>query len=294
MSNHEEKDWQERLSERLNTNYRFVVMNDDTFEEVNTYRSTIRKLLTIGLLAAVIVASLTALFFVFTPLKTYLSSIIDNTGRRTARLEGQIEDLQAELRAQQIRQDNIRKVLTKQVDTLGSGHNSSEAYSPTLKEVTRIPEDEALRQELEGAPSEPPVITDVNLPPSEIPLRQRFFTPPVTGAFSKVFNPIEKHYGVDVIAPKNTAIKATLDGYVISADWNLKTGNTICVQHKGDVVTFYKHNSALLKKVGDNVKAGEAIAIIGDTGDHSTGPHLHFEVWHKGVPIDPGDYVNFN
>lgn len=290
----EEKSLQERLADRLNTSYRFVVMNDDTYEEVNTYHSSIKKLLTISLLAAVIVASMTALVFVFSPVKTYLGGIIDNAGRRTASLETKIEDLEAELRAQQIRQDNIRKVLTKQVDTLGTGHNSGEIHTPTLQEVPRIPQDEALRQELAITANESAIVTDVNLPPSAVPLGQRYFTPPLSGELSKTFDPHEKHYGVDIIAPKNTAIKAVLDGYVISADWNLETGNTICVQHTGDVITFYKHNSALLKKVGDNVKAGEAIAIIGDTGDHSTGPHLHFEVWHKGVPVDPSDYMNFN
>ena len=74
----------------------------------------------------------------------------------------------------------------------------------------------------------------------------------------------------------------------------METGNTIAIQHRDNVITFYKHNSALLKKVGNMVKAGEAIAIIGNTGDHSTGPHLHFELWHKGIPVDPMDFINFN
>ena len=180
---------------------------------------------------------------------------------------------------------------------MGTGHSGrilDTGMTDNRIQVPRISLDEELRQNLESEQQENLLINTNNLPKAEVPLGQRFFTPPISGEVSKSFNMEEKHFGVDIIAPKNTPIKATLDGFVISADWNLETGNTICLQHKGDVITFYKHNSALLKKVGDIVQAGEAIAIIGDTGDHSSGPHLHFELWHKGIPIDARDYVNFN
>lgn len=292
----EEKNWQERLMNRLKTNYRFVVMNEDTFEEVNTYHSSMGRLVTIGVLSMVVVSSLTALFFLFTPIRDVIGNLIEQFDTKTVKLENRIEDLETELRSQQVWQENIRKVLVGQPDSIGTGHNSTSLVTSTneLEEIEKIPQDDTLRQILTADITENNAITDVNLPLADIPLGQRFFSPPLTGELSKVFEPISKHFGVDIIAPKNTAIKSTLDGFVISADWNLETGNTICIQHKGDVITFYKHNSALLKKVGDIVKAGEAIAIIGDTGDHSTGPHLHFEIWHKGIPVDPGDYVNFN
>ncbi len=292
----EEKNWQESWKERLQTNYRFVVMHNETFEEVNTFQSSIGRILTYGALAMLFASFLTALLFLFTPVKSFLGNILESSGSQTLRLENRIEDLESKLQAQEIWQDNVRKVLVGQPDTMGTGHqaNTTEESADEVTEVARIPQDEALRQELDSTRIDPTSLTDINLPSSEVPLGQRFFTPPLTGELSKTFDPAAKHFGVDVIAPKNTAIKSSLDGFVISADWTLETGNTICVQHKGDVITFYKHNSALLKKVGDIVKAGEAIAIIGDTGDHSSGPHLHFEIWHKGMPIDPGDYINFN
>ena len=84
-----------------------------------------------------------------------------------------------------------------------------------------------------------------------------------------------------------------MDGYVISSDWTLATGNTIGIQHTNDIITWYKHNSSLLKKAGDYVKAGEAVAIIGNTGDLTDGPHLHFELWHSGKAVDPEDYIQF-
>lgn len=128
----------------------------------------------------------------------------------------------------------------------------------------------------------------------EIPLEQMFFVPPITGVVSSGFNRKEKHYGIDIIAPKNTPVKAVLDGYVFSSDWTLETGNVIGIQHSNNLITFYKHNSALLKSIGDNVKGGEAVAIIGNTGELSDGPHLHFEMWHKGKAINPADYILFD
>ena len=96
------------------------------------------------------------------------------------------------------------------------------------------------------------------------------------------------------MAPKNTAIKAIMDGYVFTSDWTLETGNTIGIQHTNNLISFYKHNSALLKKTGSFVKAGEAVSIIGNTGTLSNGPHLHFELWYNGKAVNPKNYIIFN
>ena len=98
---------------------------------------------------------------------------------------------------------------------------------------------------------------------------------------------------MDVAAPKNEAVKTTLDGTVILASWTSETGYTITVQHDNEIVSVYKHNSVLLKKAGERVKAGEAIAIVGDSGELTSGPHLHFELWYKGTPVDPQEYIRF-
>ena len=133
----------------------------------------------------------------------------------------------------------------------------------------------------------------VNVSPRDIPLEQMYFTAPVAGSISAGFDSESGHIGVDIIAPKNTPIKSAMDGWVIASDWTLDTGNTIAVQHTNNIVTFFKHNSVLLKKTGEFVKAGEAIAIIGNTGELTDGPHLHFELWHRGAPVNPVDYVSF-
>ncbi len=119
-----------------------------------------------------------------------------------------------------------------------------------------------------------------------------FFTP-LRGIVTSKFDPATKHYGVDIVSVQNEAIKATLDGVVIFTGWTLETGYTVCLQHENDLVSIYKHNSAILKEQGSYVKAGDPIAIIGSSGEYSTGPHLHFELWYNGVPVAPTDFIKF-
>ena len=114
----------------------------------------------------------------------------------------------------------------------------------------------------------------------------------ITKARNK-FNLAEKHYGVDIAASKESIVKSVLEGTVIFADWTTETGHTIAIQHSGNLISVYKHNSTLLKQVGSLLKAGEPIAVSGDSGELSSGPHLHFELWHNGTPVDPEEYVTF-
>jgi len=122
---------------------------------------------------------------------------------------------------------------------------------------------------------------------------QNFFKP-LNGIITAKFAPLEKHYGIDIVAPHNDAVKSVLDGTVIMAAWTLETGYVIVIQHAGNLISVYKHNAVLLKQEGDFVKAGEPIAIAGNSGEISTGPHLHFELWYNGNPVNPTNYINFN
>ena len=117
--------------------------------------------------------------------------------------------------------------------------------------------------------------------------------PPISGVISSGFDAEIDHLGVDILAPHDTPVKAIWDGHVITADWTLETGYTIGIQHSNDMVSFYKHNATLLKRTGAFVRAGEAVAIIGNTGKMSSGPHLHFELWLQGKPVDPTNYIDF-
>ena len=119
------------------------------------------------------------------------------------------------------------------------------------------------------------------------------FFPPIKGILTDGFNPKTKHFGVDLVAKEKTRISAVLDGTVIISHWTSETGYVIGVQHKNDYVSLYKHNSVLLHSVGDFVTIGQPIAIIGNSGELSSGPHLHFELWHDGVPVNPENYILF-
>ena len=128
----------------------------------------------------------------------------------------------------------------------------------------------------------------------EVSLYNYHFFQPIKGIVSQKFNVKEKHFGIDIVSKKNETIKAALSGKVIVASWTLEEGNVIGVQHQDNLISFYKHNSVLLKRIGDLVKAGEVIAIVGNSGELSTGPHLHFEIWQNGTPLNPLDVISFN
>ena len=120
-----------------------------------------------------------------------------------------------------------------------------------------------------------------------------FFTP-LQGVITSPFNLMESHFGIDIVTSHNEAVKATLDGTVVFSGWTLETGYIISIQHERNFVSVYKHNSVLLKREGDHVLAGEPIAISGQSGELTTGPHLHFELWENGNPVNPEEYILFN
>jgi murein DD-endopeptidase MepM/ murein hydrolase activator NlpD len=117
--------------------------------------------------------------------------------------------------------------------------------------------------------------------------------PPINGEITNKMNISSGHFGIDLIAPKNEAVLSILKGTVIYQNWSPTDGHVIHIQHKKNLISIYKHNSEVLKKTGDFVDAGEPIAIVGNSGEHSTGPHLHFELWHNGHPINPENFINF-
>jgi murein DD-endopeptidase MepM/ murein hydrolase activator NlpD len=115
----------------------------------------------------------------------------------------------------------------------------------------------------------------------------------VDGIITAAFNPADDHFGIDLVSEPDAVVKAALDGTVTMSNWTLETGYVIQIQHEHEIITVYKHNATLFKTVGEKVSAGDAIAIVGNSGELTTGPHLHFELWHNGVPLDPVDYIVF-
>lgn len=280
---------------KLKKPYRLVVLKEDSLEEVGSYRLTPLGLYVLFSSLFVGLSIVVALLIIFTPLKRWIPGYGEGSSHtEMVRLRSRIGEMEKQLLMQERYTESIRRMLTGDVTTTENEITGQTTLNDSLLQVSRIEEDEILRQSYllgEGLPETAGPVRESTS--ASIPLAQLLFTPPVTGEISAGFTPEDNHLGIDIIAPRNTPVKAAMDGFVVFSDWTLETGNSIALLHDNHVVTFYKHNSMLLKKAGQFVRAGEAIAIIGNTGTMTSGPHLHFEIWHKGKAVDPARYVRF-
>jgi murein DD-endopeptidase MepM/ murein hydrolase activator NlpD len=292
--NNDKKGW-DNFKEKLQNTYRLVVMNDESFEEIGSYKLSLLNLYIAISAATVLVAFLVFSIIFFTPIKRLVPGYGDASSGELREIYQKNIALEEKLEAQKTYTDSFRRMITGDDETEEDVKSEEIVEVDSLQTVTIIEEDEILRQEVEEEvqSQQKQKLGSISASSNEMPLEQLYFIPPITGVVSEQFMPDKKHYGTDILAPKNTPVKATLDGFVISSDWTLETGNTISIQHSNNLISFYKHNSALLKEIGNSVKAGEAVAIIGNTGTLSDGPHLHFELWHKGKPINPEDFITF-
>lgn len=289
--------WQ-KWREKLQHTYRMVIMRDETFEEVGSYKLTLLNLYLVISTILVVVAIIVFVLLAFTPLKRYVPGhVTQGNSREVIRLNREIDSLsQAMDDWQVVMEAQKNRLLQRMADD--QEDTEPEVVPDSMMEVEELDNseiDEQLREEVQIDQIGAAMRSGPNRNPFENQrrLEQIFFVPPVTGEISSGFMPARNHFGVDVLAPKNTAVKSALDGYVFLSDWTLETGNTIGIQHGNNIITFYKHNSSLLVPVGSFVKAGEAIAIIGNTGTLSDGPHLHFELWYNGKAVNPVDYISF-
>ncbi len=271
-------------------------MNDETLEERFTFRlSRLNVFIALGTLTILLIF-LTTILIAFTPLKEYIPGYT-NVG------------LQKKLYELQLKTDSIEKDLAKKdkfIQNLRDIINGKDLTEdiPLVKDtssryknikVKRSEDDSLLRMQVESQSKyhlyKMETVEASNLKKSSI--GGLLFFVPLKGIITNEYNTLNQHYGVDIVAKENEAIKSVLDGTVILTNWTLETGYVIAVQHSYNIVSIYKHNSAILKKTGDLVKAGEPIAIIGNTGELASGPHLHFELWNNGSPVNPKDYITF-
>ena len=281
--NSEEKDG---FFQRLKEEYRLVAFTSDTFQEVRSFDLSLRSIYGLISMACLILLIGFYTLFAFTPLK----NLIPGYGKIEAnadfiKLVEKIDDLDNELNAQDTYLSAVRTMLT-------------------IPDISKLPDYNPINTTTNNSSVQPNRIPRTNKNKSiknDISINHDIYDTwlsaevilPVQGIVSSQFRPEIKHYGIDILAPKSSPINAIMDGYVFSSGWDLETGYTIGVQHEGNILSFYKHNSILLKEKGTFVQAGEAIAIIGNTGTLSSGPHLHFELWHSGKPLNPEDFLNF-
>ncbi len=279
---------------KLHNKYHLVIMNDDTLEEKLSIRITRFNVFVFTGTAAILLVIATIYLIAFTPLKEYIPGYADFNTRKVLReLTLRADSLEQDLRQKDLYILNIRNIIEGRDLVEEIPENVDDPTIFSINELPRSAEDSLLRAEMEQASY---INNDYWQNGEPYPMQQAFhisFFPPLTGMISSHFDPVKGHYGVDVVAADDAIIMATLDGTVIFSTWTIETGYTIGLQHANNIVSIYKHNSSLLKEQGAFVEAGEAIAVIGDTGLYSTGTHLHFELWFNGIPVNPADYISF-
>lgn len=273
--------------------YRFSVINDHTFEEVWRIRLTrYNAFLLITFLVVFIIASTVSLIS-FTNLREFIPGYPDVIMRRNILVSAiRLDSLDQELALRDKYFANLNAIISGNIPAeMAVRQDTTKNYKAIS--FTTSSEDSALRAKVENeekynltlGPSNPEPVSN---------LAQLHFFPPVKGIISGRYDIRTKHFGTDIVTKPNAVISAALDGTVIFTGWTMETGYVIEIQHPNNIVSVYKHNANLLKETGDLVRAGEAISVVGDTGElYTTGPHLHFEIWYKGSPLDPEKHILF-
>jgi murein DD-endopeptidase MepM/ murein hydrolase activator NlpD len=273
--------------------YRFSVVNDHTFEEVWRIRLTRYNAFLLTSLLMFFIIGGTVSLISFTNLREFIPGYPDVDMRRNILLSAiRLDSLERELHLRDKYFANLNHIISGKPpaenaylqDT--SGHYSSIDFTIT-------PEESALRTRIEEEERFNLTVGPAVIEPSSNLAGLHFF-PPVKGVISGRFDARSKHFGTDIVTTPKAVVSAALDGTVIFTGWTMETGFVIEVQHQNNIVSVYKHNSSLLKETGDLVRAGEAISVVGDSGElYTSGPHLHFEIWYKGSPLDPEKHILF-
>lgn len=269
-------------------------MNEETFKERASLLLTPLNVIVLGGAIAILLVVLVTYIIAFTPLKEYIPGYTDTHLRRQVYVNTlRTDSLERELAMKDLYLNNLKIIISGEVP-------AQETQEPdTTKDYQKIEfqnskHDSAMRALVEQ--EERYNIQNLQLgkqTTSDNNIRNLFFFTPIKGEITAGFNSKEKHYAVDVVAKENEPIKATLDGTVFLSTWTYDSGHVIGIQHASNLTSFYKHCSAILKKTGDAVKAGEVIGVVGNSGEITTGPHLHFELWFNGRPVNPQDYMVF-
>lgn len=266
-----------KIIEKLLNEYRLTIRNEDDFAERGVYVISLLKVLS-GFFIIFLLSLIITFFlgrYVFTEFYTS-------------------KDFEEEMRKEQMTSDLFLKL-----DTLEKQIRTKDQFISSFKYLIGGSNDSAISSIDIIQPSVQPEDMSKYVAPGRYNKRLQgvseiYFMPPIIGyGVARAFDYSSQHFGVDVVAQEGEPILSVADGTVIFASWTDETGHVIVVQHSNDITSLYKHNSVLLKRVGDLVKAGDAIAIIGNSGKFTSGAHLHFEMWEGGVAVDPQGYISF-
>lgn len=284
------KEFIQRILNKLKNQYRLTIFNDSTFQSVFSIKLTRLKVFAVVAIASSIIVVLVTFLIAATPLREYIPGYPDAEQRQMmVNNVIKIDSLEVELSKRDAFFESIKAVVSGNVpvDTISGNDSARQLLNVKFNNYNHdsIFEDELLAEQ-----------TNVSIRGSitnRKELSQMHFFVPLKGIVTNQFNSASQHYGVDLVSEPNARICSVLDGSVIFSGWTLETGYVIYIQHEADLISVYKHNAELLKAIGDRVKAGEPVAIIGNSGEFTSGPHLHLELWHRGNPVDPQQYIDF-
>ena len=272
----------------LSNKYRLVILKEDSYEEKFSYRLSGLNIFLLTSLLAVLVVLVTTSIIAFTPLKEYIPGYDSTSLRANAVKNIEIVDsLTKVVYNNQKFINSVGAVISgdmKKVEietNLSTSSNASER--PNIKTTT---EDSVLRKIVEKEDrfnALEPVNKKVDF----------VLFSPVVGEISSNFDPAIKHYGIDIALPLKTPVKSIASGSVVFSELTVQTGYVIIIKHSFGLVSVYKHNDSSLIRQGDLIESGQVIAFSGNSGEITTGPHLHFELWREGSPLDPKEYINF-
>ena len=277
-----------RLS--LKDKYRLGIYNDTNYEEIFHFRLTGRGVLLSLALSAVVLTISVIILVAFTPLRKFVPGYPDDETRLA-------------MRDNLLKTDSLVKVIDEWSRYINNTLRIVSGDNPTIIQNT-------LDSSYRNKPFRDIRSTDDSLMRVQVENEERFklgtgsevrskglsgihFFPPVKGEITNRFDAKSNHLGTDIATSPNEVVSATLDGTVILAEWTVETGNVIQIQHDNNLVSVYKHNAKLLQKQGNRVRAGDAVGIVGNSGELSSGAHLHFELWYNGVPLNPEQYLVF-
>ena len=279
----------EKLKQKLTDKYRLVVLNENTFEERFSLKLSRLNVFVLGGIFSIVLIFLTTIFIAFTPIKEYIPGYSSSKLKsETLKLAFEADSLQLKLAVLENYTNALKPVFTGDIEAENIDSIQTEITQRTIDEslLYATKEDSIFREKIE---SENRFAIQQN---ANSNVKIVFFAP-LSGTLSQNFDANSKHFAVDIVAKTGTPIKAIADGTVLFSGWNSETGYVIILKHANDYISVYKHNGNLLKQQGDFVKSGEVIASVGSTGELTTGPHLHFELWSGGYAVNPTNFIDF-
>ncbi len=289
------RDWFNRVQEKK----RIIILDVDNYEEKRSYTTSKFNVFILLSFFTILLGFLTFTLISYSSLKNLIPGYPNPTQQQEIKnksiiIDQKLTELLSKTEKEKSYINNVMQILNGSIPINEKDTSWKKIKPSTNSNTNKISSSEkSMREKVQNREK-----FDIDVIPggalkSEV-LPELLLFPPIKGEITNKMNISSGHFGVDIIAPKNEAVSSILNGTIIYHNWSPTDGHVVHIQHKKNLISIYKHNSEILKEIGDFVESGEPIAIVGNSGEHSTGPHLHFELWHNGYPLDPEIFINFN